>query len=162
MNEIKQKYVDQLDCLMHEILKHYKDYQTCMCALYPQGITSTELSVIKIVHLKPDIVIKEVSEHLSIPGSTLTSVIDRLEQKKLIIRTVSKRNRHSFGMELTEEGIKLNAEHENAERQIWCKVLSLLDSDHDREMLIQLLTTMVNKLDWTDMSDTEKIKEKKT
>lgn len=161
MNEIKQKYVDQLDNLMHEILKRYKDYKTCMCTLYPQGITSTELSVIKIVHLKPDIVIKEVSELLSIPGSTLTSVIDRLEQKKLIIRTVSKRNRHSFGMELTEEGIKLNAEHENAERQIWCKVLSLLDSDHDREMLIHLLTTMVNKLDQTDMSDTEKIKEKK-
>ena len=53
----------------------------------------------------------------------------------------------SFGLELTEEGIKLNAKHENAERQIWHRILSLLDSDHDREMLIHLMTTMVNKLD---------------
>lgn len=162
MNEIKQEYIDQMDYLIHEILKHYKDYQIFMSALYPQGITSTELSVIKIVHLKPDIVIKDVSKLLSIPGSTLTSVIDRLEQKNLIIRTVSKKNRHSFGLELTEEGIKLNAGHENAERQIWHRVLSLLDSDHDREMLIGLLTTMVNKLDWAEMTNTENMKEKKT
>ena len=147
MDEIKQEYIEQLDYLMHEILKRYKDYQTSMSELYPQGITSTELSVIKIVRLKPDIVIKDVSGLLSIPGSTLTSVLDRLEQKNLIIRTVSKKNRHSFGLELTEEGIKLNAEHENAEKQIWHRVLSLLDSDHDREMLVRLLTTMVNKLD---------------
>ncbi len=146
MNEIKQEYINKLDYLMHAILKHYKDYQTSMSALYPQGITSTELGVIKIVRLKPEVVIKEVSKLLSIPGSTLTSVIDRLEQKNLILRTVSKKNRHSFGLELTEEGIKLNAEHEKAERQIWHKALSLLDSDHDREMLIRLVTTMVNKL----------------
>lgn len=147
MNEIKQEHIDQLDHLMHGIIKRYKDYQTFMSALYPQGITSTELGVIKIVRSKPDIVIKEVSELLAIPGSTLTSVIDRLEQKNLIVRTVSKKNRHSFGLELTEEGMKLNAEHENAERQIWHRVLSLLDSDHDRETLIHLITTMVNKLD---------------
>ncbi len=147
MNEIKQEHIDQLDYLMHEILKRYKDYQAYMSTLYPQGITSTELSVIKIVHSKTDIIIKEVSELLAIPGSTLTSVIDRLEQKNLIIRAVSKKNRHSFGLELTEEGIKLNIEHENAEKQIWHRVLSLLDSDHDREMLIRLITKMVNKPD---------------
>lgn len=147
MNEIKQEYIDQLVDLVHTALKHYKKYKTDLSALYPQGITSTELSVIKIVHEKPDIILKEVSKSLEIPGSTLTSVIDRLEQKKLIIRTVSKKNRHSFGLELTEEGEKINAEHEKEEKQIWHKTLSLLDSDEDIESLVNLLTKIVNKLD---------------
>lgn len=147
MSEIKQEYIDQLVFLLHSALKHYKKYQADLSALYPQGITSTELSIIQIVQEKPDIILKEVSKALSIPGSTLTSAIDRLEQKKLIIRTISKKNRHSFGLELTEEGEKLNAEHVKEERQIWYKVLSLLDSDKDIESLISLLTTMVNKFD---------------
>ena len=147
MNEIKQEYIDQLVSLVHEILKHYKEYQAGMSAIYPQGITSNELTIIQFVHLNPDIVIKEVSESLSIPGSTLTSVIDRLEQKNLITRTVSKKNRRSFGLKLTEEGIKLNAEHEKAERQVWYGILSKLDNDKDREMLIKLIATIVNKHD---------------
>lgn len=147
MNEIKQEYIDQLVSLVHEILKHYKEYQTDMCTLYPQGITSNELTIIQFVHLNPDIVIKEASEALSIPGSTLTSVIDRLEQKNLVIRTVSKKNRRSFGLKLTEEGIKLNAEHEKSERQVWYRILSKLDNDKDREMLIKLIATIVNKPD---------------
>ncbi len=145
MNEIKQEYIDQLVSLVHEILKHYKEYQTDMSALYPQGITSIELSIIQFVHSNPDNVIKEVSESLSIPGSTLTSAIDRLEQKNLIIRTVSKKNRRSFGLKLTEEGIKLNDEHEKAESQVWYRILSKLDNDNDRELLIELITTIVNK-----------------
>jgi len=146
MNEIKSEYIEQLIILNHAILKHYKDSQIDMNALYPQGITSTELSIIQIVNVKPDIIIKEISEYLAIPGSTLTSAIDRLEQKNLIIRIVSKKNRHSFGLQLTDEGIKLNAEHEKAERQIWKKILLLLDNDNDREQLIKLIGTIVNKL----------------
>ena len=147
MNEIKQEYIEQLVFLVDEMLKHYKEYQTDMSALYPQGITSNELTIIQFVHLNPDIVIKEVSEALSIPGSTLTSAIDRLEQKNLLIRTVSKKNRRSFGLKLTQEGIRLNAEHEKAERQVWHKILSKLGNDEDRELLIKLITTIVNKLD---------------
>lgn len=147
MDEINQEYINQLDDIMHRALKHYKDYQTDMSALYPESITSTELSIIKIVNIKPDIIIKEVSESLSVPGSTLTSAIDRLEQKKLIKRIISKKNRHSFGLELTEEGKKLNAEHEDAEKQVWYKLLSLLDNDKERESLIYLLSSIVNKLD---------------
>jgi DNA-binding MarR family transcriptional regulator len=147
MNEIKEEYIDQLVSLVHEILKHYKEYQTDVSALYPQGITSTELSIIKFVHSNPDNVIKEVSESLSIPGSTLTNAIDRLEQKELIIRAISKKNRRSFGLKITEEGAKLNAEHEKAERQVWYRILSKLDNDNDREQMIKLITTIVTKPD---------------
>ncbi len=142
---IKEEYIDQLVDLVHEILKNYKEYQINMTSLYPQGITSNELSIIQFVRSNPDNVIKEVSESLTIPGSTLTSAIDRLEQKNLIIRTVSKKRRHSFGLKLTEEGLKLSSEHDLAERQVWIKLLSKLDNDKDREMLIKLITTIVSK-----------------
>lgn len=145
MNDIKQEYIDQFVLLAHEMLKNYKEYQADMSALYPQGVTGTQLSIMQFVHSNPDNVIKEVSEALSIPGSTLTSAIDGLENKNLILRTVSKKNRHSFGLKLTEEGVRLNMEHETAERQVWHRILSRLDNDTDRELLLKLITTIIKK-----------------
>lgn len=139
MNEVNPEQIVKLDEIMHTIQKRYKNYQTDIEALFPEGITSTELSIIKIVNSKPEIIIKEVSEYLDLAGSTLTSAIDRLEKRKLMRRVVSTRNRRSFGLELTEEGIRINTLHEAAERQIWSRILGKLENEQERETFLRLL-----------------------
>ncbi len=139
MNEVNPEQIVKLDEIMHTIQKRYKNYQTDIEALFPEGITSTELSIIKIVNSRPEIIIKEVSEYLDLAGSTLTSAIDRLEKRKLMRRVVSTRNRRSFGLELTEEGIRINTLHEAAERQIWSRILGKLENEQERETFLRLL-----------------------
>ncbi len=139
MNKVNPEQIVKLDEIMHTIQKRYKNYQTDIEALFPEGITSTELSIIKIVNSRPEIIIKEVSEYLDLAGSTLTSAIDRLEKRKLMRRVVSTRNRRSFGLELTEEGIRINTLHEAAERQIWSRILGKLENEQERETFLRLL-----------------------
>jgi DNA-binding MarR family transcriptional regulator len=139
MDEIKQDQMELMDKAMHNLYKHYKNYKSDMESLFPEGITSTELDIIKIVFSQPEIIIKEVGEYLGLAGSTLTSAIDRLEQKKLLKRVVSARNRRSFGLELTQEGIQINTIHQDAERQIWRRILGKFDTDQERQLFLKLL-----------------------
>lgn len=143
MNEIKKEYIKKLDILIHSAYKHFKYSQTNLESQLLQGITSTELSVLSVTVEKPDIILKEISQRLDLPASTLTSAIDRLEQRNLIKRTISKRDRRSFGLELTEEGLKLHLEHEESEQLIWKKILSSLSNDEERESFLFFLEKII-------------------
>lgn len=143
MNEIKKEHIKKLDILIHSVYKHLKYSQISLESQLLQGITSTELSVLSVVSEKPDIVLKEISEWLNMPASTLTSAIDRLEQRNLIRRTIRKKDRRSFGLELTEEGLRLHLKHEEAEQLIWKKILSYLSDDEERESFIISLQKII-------------------
>ena len=143
---MNSKYIKRFDKIMHVASRHVKEFKADIEALFPKGITSTELSIIKCVSTQPDIIIKEISESLSLPGSTLTSAIDRLEERQLIKRVMSKRNKRSFGLELTPEGIEINKIHEKAEKVIWNKILGALNSDEEREVFLTLLETISKEL----------------
>jgi len=146
LDEIKQEQMDLMSKSMYNIYKQYKNYQSDAESLFPEGITSTELSIIQIVNERPEIIIKEVSEYLELPGSTLTSAIDRLEQKKLIRRIVSQRNRRSLGLELTDAGREINVIHEKAEQKIGRRILSRFDNSEDRETFLRLLGVLATEI----------------
>lgn len=107
--------------------------------MFPKGITSSELSVLKAASKYPNSALKEIGEYLDIPGSTLTSIVDRLEKRNLVRRTINKENRRSYALELTKDGIELSNQHEEAEKELWEKVLMSLNEDVERETLINLL-----------------------
>lgn len=77
-----------------------------------EGYTNLDLHVLRMVHEKPDLILKEVRDRLELPNSTLTSVIDRLEKRGVMERTINRRDHRSYGLRLTEHGCALLAEHE--------------------------------------------------
>lgn len=145
MNEIKKEHIKKLDILIHSAYKHLKHSQINLESQLLQGITSTELSVLSIVDEKPDIILKEISERLDLPASTLTSAVDRLEQRNLIKRTISKKDRRSFGLELTETGLRLHLEHEESEQLVWEKILGSLSNDEERESFLFFLEKIIKE-----------------
>lgn len=139
MSNVKQEQYHRFDDVMHRIYKRLRQLHGDINTMFPDGITSSELSVLKIASRYPDAVLKEISQYLDLPGSTLTSAIDRLEKRKLVKRVISKKNRRSYVLELTQEGIKISAMHEAAEKELWEKVLGALSEDNERDTLIDLL-----------------------
>lgn len=124
---------------MHKIYIRLRQLHGDIDTMFPGGITSSELSVLKVASKYHDAVLKEISKYLDLPGSTLTSIVDRLEKRNLVKRVISKKNRRSYVLELTQEGIKISELHESAEEQLWEKVLGALDADSERDTLINLL-----------------------
>lgn len=139
MNKMNEEQYKKFDAVMHKIYKRLRQLQGDIDTMFPNGITSSELSVLKIANKYPDAVLKEISQYLDVPGSTLTSIIDRLEKRNLIKRVISKKNRRSYALELTQEGIEISTQHENVEKELWEKVLDALSDDNERDVLINLL-----------------------
>lgn len=115
---------------------------------YPriESLTTMEISIITIVHEREDIILKEICTILDIPKSTLTSAIDRLERLNYINRTVSKRDRRSFGLQLTEEGYAVLDERIELEKQLYGSILNALDTNEEKEILLDLLRKIVKKI----------------
>ncbi len=139
MNKVNKEQFQRFDDVMHKIYKRLRKLHGDIDTMFPGGITSSELSVLKVASKYPDAALKEISKYLDVPGSTLTSIVDRLEKRNLVKRVISKKNRRSYSLELTQEGIKISELHEAAEKELWKKVLGALEMDTERDTLINLL-----------------------
>ena len=94
----------------------------------------------------PDVILGEIISSLDIPKSTLTSAIDRLEKRKYINRIISKRDRRSYGLELTEEGQLAQKEHIDLEYMAYGRILNALDTEEEKQELFKLLKKIINNI----------------
>ncbi|AYD40791.1 MarR family transcriptional regulator [Clostridium fermenticellae] len=102
-------------------------------------LTPREIGIIAIVYDKPDIILREICDFLSVPKSSMTSMIDRLEKRDYIKRIISNRDRRSYGVELTEKGRKVQNQHEQYKRMIFEKIIDSLDSNEEQEEFVRLV-----------------------
>ncbi len=143
---IKQELIDELDKLWHTFIFNFQNKSTSLWGKELKDATTIEISILNIVDNNPDVMLKEIKEMLNIPSSTLTSAVDRLENKQLVVRIISKRDRRSFGLELTKKGKKAQSKHIRAEKELFVKILAVLDSNKERKQFIESLNKIENKL----------------
>ncbi len=101
------------------------------------GYTNLDLHVLRMVYRKPDLILKEVRDSLELPNSTLTSVIDRLEKRSVVERTISRRDHRSYGLRLTEYGVELLAEHERVLHLMMERLLECLPAGSDPTAFVE-------------------------
>ncbi|MEW8994251.1 MarR family winged helix-turn-helix transcriptional regulator [Clostridium sp.] len=111
-----------------------------------ERLNTMEISIIRIVCDREDVILKEICTMLDIPKSTLTSAIDRLERLNYLNRTISKRDRRSYGLQLTDEGEKVKNEHLAFEKKLYGYVLNALDTNDEREEFLKLFRKIVNNI----------------
>ena len=111
MDKECKRQVDELNKLWHHMLieSNYKDIEAKYLRI--QALSTNEIAILRIISEKEEVIIKDILEILNLPKSTLTSIIDRLENRNLIVRAISKRDRRSYKLELTEEGKITQDEH---------------------------------------------------
>jgi DNA-binding MarR family transcriptional regulator len=101
------------------------------------GLTKMDLHILLLVQSRPDIVLGEIRERLDVPNSTLTGVIDRMERHGLVERTMSKRDRRSYGLKLTEKGRAVRVEHDRVLNVIAGRMLATLDEEERKTFIRQ-------------------------
>jgi DNA-binding MarR family transcriptional regulator len=109
-----------------------------------KGIADIDMSVINIVSSNPDIIVREIAQILKVPNSTLTSSLNRLEDKGLANRIINKRDRRSFGIELTEKGKEVHGMHLEFERVFFEDMLGKLNTHEERALLLEILRKCVS------------------
>ncbi|NOW90323.1 MULTISPECIES: MarR family winged helix-turn-helix transcriptional regulator [Clostridium] len=143
MDKDCKKQIDEFNILWHRMLfeSSYKDIEAKYTRI--KGLSDNEISIIRIISEKEEVIIRDILEILNIPKSTLTNMIDRLEKRDLISRSISKRDRRSYKLELTEEGKKAQEEHIKFEEEVYGKIMISLDTYEERENLLNIMRKIV-------------------
>jgi DNA-binding MarR family transcriptional regulator len=90
--------------------------------------------------------LSQVARKIMVNSSTLTGIIDRLEQKDLVTRTRTSLDRRVITIELTAEGRRVA---ENAPPPIQLKIVEGLKqlSEQEREQITQALSRLAEMID---------------
>lgn len=81
-------------------------FQSFAAALQKFGMSPGQMGVLLLVSANPGVNQTRVGQALGIDRSTLVAVIDRLEQRALIVRNPSPSDRRSHALQLTPAGSK--------------------------------------------------------
>jgi len=144
--EQNNKYIDSFSKIWHRLLKHSYGSSDIEKFKEMKQLSHVEVSIISLVYSNPDIIIREICEKIDVPKSSMTSMIDRLEKKNYLTRVISKRDRRSFGLKLTEAGIKIQKQHEEYEKYIFNEIINSLDTDEEKETFLKLTDKIANNL----------------
>lgn len=139
MDNNLNEQIEELNNLWHNIMM--KNNYTDIDKKYPRlkELSKNEISIIRIISQREEVIIKEIGEIIQVPKSTLTSIMDRLEKKNLIVRAMSSRDRRSYKLELTEEGKKAQQEHVDFEYEFYGRIIKSLETYEDREEFLRLM-----------------------
>lgn len=150
MDREYERQVNELSEIWHSMIveSNYKDMESKFPRI--QGLSTTELGVLRIVSEKENVIIKDILEILKVPKSTLTNVINKLEKCNLINRAINNRDKRSYRLVLTDEGILTQKEHIEFEKTVYVKIMLSLDNYEEREQLLGLMRKIavnVSKID---------------
>jgi len=106
-------------------------------------LTDTEISILRIVAKDKKTIIGDIVRALSLPKSTVTGLIARLEQKGFIQRRIFPDDLRSFSLALTDRGKRAVRVTERREEEFFSKLIEPL-SDEDRWALLDLLRNIIS------------------
>ncbi len=137
-------YAKQLNELTYEmnnfIKRHYRRFDKD-----DYKLSDIEREIILHMYYRPEISLKEVSAHLDVPGSTLTSALDRLERKGLMTRVKKDEDKRSFKLVPTDEGRDMLDRKDILHERVFTDILSVLTIE-EQSQFVELMGTVRERL----------------
>lgn len=98
----KRRQAEQMADLTFELLEHCQEKRERIAA--ELKLTVAKFKLFRAFRTEPVLSVNELAERLGLSASRLTRIIDALEEKKLVRRAISKRDRRVMDISLTEQG----------------------------------------------------------
>lgn len=108
-------------------------------------LSDIEREIISHMYHQPDISLKEVGLYLDVPGSTLTSALDRLEKKGLMTRVKKEEDKRSFKLIPTDAGKNMLERKDILHERVFTDILSVLTLE-EQEQFVELMGTVRERL----------------
>ena len=103
------------------------------------GITATQLNVLKLLQTVGDLSLSELSKKMSATNSTITGIIDRMVEAKLVAREQSVEDRRVWKIRLLPDGKALARKVEVAPWELLRSAITALPPAELEQLIITLL-----------------------
>lgn len=102
------------------------------------GVTATQLTVLKLLHQIGDLRLGDLSRRISAQNSTVTGIVDRMEEAKLVERIRDEDDRRAWRIALTPLGRRVAERAQVSPWETLREALAELPRD-DKRKLVQIL-----------------------
>jgi DNA-binding MarR family transcriptional regulator len=110
------------------------------------GITATQLNVLKLLQTVGDLSLSELSKRMSAKNSTVTGIVDRMVEAKLVAREQSAEDRRVWRIKLMPEGKALAKKVDVAPWEMLTSAVNALPAA-EIEQLIGTLMKVVDHIE---------------
>ncbi|WP_461811252.1 MarR family winged helix-turn-helix transcriptional regulator [Faecalimonas sp.] len=124
-----------------EVFEYKNKYQ-----FQTSNIPSQDMYVLERIYYNKKLTIKEISKKYNIPPSTLTGIIDRLENKKLIQRFRKNTDRRTIELVTTPEGNTIVKKHIEEDELFSINLFNSLEKTK-KETLKKLLEELLQNIE---------------
>lgn len=123
LQESASERMERIFIVLNEIYRKNQEY---VSAKYK--ISSLEMELIQYVVLEGPKKMKDISEHFRIKLSTLTSIIDKAEEHRMLKRVNSKEDRRVVYLDVTQKGKSVYNEYAKYQREMLTRIEHSLDA----------------------------------
>lgn len=126
-----------------EVFEYKNEYQRQTSNIQPQ-----DMYVLERIYFNKKMLIRDISKKYSIPPSTLTGIIDRLEKRELIQRLRTSFDRRAIELTTTEKGNAAVEQHIKEDRIFSSNFFNTLEPEKKeklKELLGELLDNISNE-----------------
>jgi DNA-binding MarR family transcriptional regulator len=109
-------------------------------------VSERELALMHTLAIEGPMITKALGARFKVPVSTMTGLVDRMEEKGLLRRVSGRRDRRSIELELTPAGALSLREHSRNIEAVAAGMLEAL-SARDQEALIAILRRVRERLE---------------
>ncbi|MHB8075576.1 MarR family transcriptional regulator [Desulfosporosinus fructosivorans] len=102
--------------------------------LDPFNVTPVQYGVLQCLWDEGSQTPKQIGNVLSLDGSTITGILDRLESKALIMRNIGIEDRRTFKVELTKKGSNLREPIGKIIEEVNIEVLKQFSSEEQNQL----------------------------
>jgi DNA-binding MarR family transcriptional regulator len=142
--KVKETNKDKFMSLLHSLVRGIKA-EAERCSETCGGVTEKELGVISFVGEKQNVKMTEIAEDIETPMSTLTNIVDKLVDKKILVREHSSDDRRSINVTLSASGKLMYKTLVERKKQIAEKLLSQFN-EKDQALFLEHLSSLVASL----------------
>lgn len=127
--------MDLEHCLNFVLTKAQQSvHQLFKAELAPYGVTPGQYAILKCLWDENGQTAKQIAERLCLDGSTITGILDRIEQKGLIEKKVDAKDRRALQVLLTKSGQELEKPLTKVIEEANRKALSSIDADRSEDL----------------------------
>lgn len=128
-----QEQIDQLARAFERFTRRFKIAEAAAAA--ENELNTLDAQTLLMIESNPGSGVGDVARELNVAMTTMSSAVDRLVKKGLVVRRRPEDNRRAVDLTATDTGRQVVEEHKATYREACRSMLSLLDPDEQREMI---------------------------
>ncbi len=107
------------------------------------NLSIPDYRILRFIALTENCAVNKIVKHFSIPPSTATGILNKLEDREYVIRQINKQDRRKFIIQATEQGREVIEERDKAVQKEMKGLLKIL-TEEEKKQLITITEKLVN------------------